>query len=1325
MSRGAFAASLTVLLLVLLAGCGGTGGVSGTTTTGGSSTGSTTTVGEGGAGGDTGGQGGHAGSGQGGLGGGGQRGLGGGGEGGSGLGGNGLGGSGQGGSGQGGSGQGGSGQGGSGQGGNGLGGSGQGGAPPEDVCLWCHGDANNPAPHAPPRDLGGHVQTSFPGVGAHQAHLAPADWHKLVTCTECHTVPSVFGDPAVPTHANGVDDVIWGPLAQQGNYDPATTTCTSTYCHGGPSSLPDLPGEVSNRAPVFIKVDGSQKKCGQACHTTPPGGNHPSSTNCTLCHGAVISTFTPGPTPQATWTDPSLHINGVVDLAGTFGCVTCHGDNNNVAPAAPPKDTFGNLATTFSGVGAHQAHLTPSDWHGPVACAECHDVPAEFGDPAVPTHDDGVRDLHFGPLAKQGSFDAAAATCSGTYCHGAMNKFPDFSGSVANRTPQWTKVDGTQDLCGSACHTTPPGNGHSTSTACQQCHGAVITGFTPGPTPTATWNDADLHVNGVIDVTPFTCVSCHGDAANVAPPAPPKDTQGHVGTVFPGVGAHQSHLTPSSWHGPVTCDECHQVPAAVGDPSVPTHQNGVDDLAWGALAKQGNFDPATLKCASTYCHGGMGKFGDGGGVVSNRTPTWTTVNGSQAACGKSCHTTPPGGGHTTLTSCPQCHGAVISSFTPGPNPTATWADASLHIDGQLQVIALGCTSCHGDPNNVAPEAPPQDTLGHLATTFPGVGAHQSHLAPSGWHGPIACAECHQVPASFGDPAVPTHMNGADDLFWGPLAQQGTFAAGTNTCADTYCHGGLPLFPDPPGKNVNRLPVWTAVDGSQEVCGSSCHATPPGGNHTVSTSCPLCHGGVIASFTQGPIPTATWANPSLHVNGEVNVFGLTCTTCHGDESRAANKPAPPLGTNGETLTSQPAVGAHQQHLTVGSTWHRDAQCSDCHLVPASTTHTNGAVELFWGPGQLASADGATPTIDFATVTCSGVYCHGNTLLGPNAGGVVQRSPVWTTVNGSYDACGSSCHTNPPGGSHPDFPECSICHTQVVSSYNPANLATTWSDRTLHVDGVVEHDTYHDLLGWTAPKTGANHHGRRYFLANQQRDEHNRLCTDCHGANLDGGAGTVGVSCTTCHSTWRDCTFCHGTPPNQNNPPLGIAGEVSAATLSVGDHVAHLVTQNISCPTCHAVPPANNVAHALSYVPSANLSTPGHHGDVSFAGGAGAATATVWNVNATSGNPVTARGTCTLGCHSNGKGGNPIVLPYWAGGAWTPGFSAATRPLPRADGPTERVLPSPRRGEDAMAFGRVATASAPGTTSSSPSLPSRLPHDLPARAQAFDAATVLLR
>jgi predicted CxxxxCH...CXXCH cytochrome family protein len=588
------------------------------------------------------------------------------------------------------------------------------------------------------------------------------------------------------------------------------------------------------------------------------------------------------------------------------------------------------------------------------------------------------------------------------------------------------------------------------------------------------------------------------------------------------------------------------------------------------------------------------------------------------------------------------------------SPTDTGGD-SVALDASDGAAPGPCSQCHGSALNAAP---PKDTKGNTATTVSGVGAHQSHLATPTWHHAIACAECHVVPKvpSY-DPSVPSHMNGVGDVSWGPLAKSGTYQATTGLCSGTYCHGAT-LDPDIAGQTSLRSPTWTTVNGTQAACGTACHTLPPGGGHPAATGCPTCHGAAISAFTPGSPPVVVWANAALHVDGKPDVSNLTCTSCHGDPVK--NQPAPPLGTHGETLTTQPAVGAHAQHLGTSS-WHRDGQCADCHATPATPAHSNGVTDFAWGP--VAKADGAGPGYTPASRTCAGVYCHGTTLLGAKAGGSVSRTPVWTTVNGTYDSCGNTCHTNPPGGTHPAFDACASCHKAVIATFDPGTQTATWTDRTKHVDGVVDKTTYHDLAGWIAPKTGSDHHGSRYFLANQQRDEHGIVCTQCHGANLDGG--TSGISCDnlTCHGgkNWRGCTFCHGTEPSQANPPAGVGAETATSTLAVGRHVAHLTASSthtaFACTSCHAVPAAGDVSHTLEYVPSSSLATAGHHGNVSLTG---AASGMVWDVNTALGNPVSARGTCLGACHSDGRGGPPAVTPFWAGGSWNPGACGNCHP-----------------------------------------------------------------
>ena len=173
----------------------------------------------------------------------------------------------------------------------------------------------------------------------------------------------------------------------------------------------------------------------------------------------------------------------------------------------------------------------------------------------------------------------------------------------------------------------------------------------------------------------------------------------------------------------------------------------------------------------------------------------------------------------------------------------------------------------------------------------------------------------------------------------------------------------------------------------------------------------------------------------------------------------------------------------------------------------------------------------------------------------------------------------------------------------------------------------------------------------------RKQTHTACTQCHGADFNGGISGVSCNNVNCHGgkDWKICTFCHGNAAtNQIQPPLGVADENTTGTLAVGRHTAHLASSTthlaFACTTCHAVPAAGDVAHAMEYVASADLSTPGHHGDTLFTAGAVGMT---FNVAGTQGAPVTARGTCLGACHSDGRGGAPLVTPYWAGGSWNAG------------------------------------------------------------------------
>lgn len=721
---------------------------------------------------------------------------------------------------------------------------------------------------------------------------------------------------------------------------------------------------------------------------------------------------------------------GAAEVGFPTVCTTCHGDSS-VGDPAPPKAVSGSTDPSSPKVGAHQKHLRPSTWRHAVACNDCHDVPSS------PTHSDGKTDFKWSWLAGPATYEPTTASCASVYCHGAT-LLPATVGGTVLRSPVWTAVDGAASRCGESCHTNPPGGGHVASNSCGTCHGDVIASWDPVG-KVATWKDPSRHVDGRIDlVGGKTCTTCHGDPVAKSA-APPKGTKGETATTQSAVGAHQAHLRPSTWRRDVLCNDCHALPVMTD------HSDGKTDFVWSSIATAAGatplYDTTGHGCTSVYCHGTTLKPAIAGGTIA-REPFFDQVDGTFNACGASCHTNPPGGTHPSSTACASCHGAVISAYDP-VTKVATWKDRTLHVDGIVERSTLSCTTCHGDATTADP-APPRSTKGETATTAIAVGAHQAHLGPSAWRKDIACNECHVVPTST------SHFDGKTDLTFGAVAvARGTkpaYEAASGKCSDVYCHGNGLLGAAPSGK-VARTPVWNVVDGTWSACGTTCHSNPPGGTHPTDTACATCHGAVVSSYD--PATKATvWKDRTLHVDGVVQKSALLCTSCHGDPS--VNE-APPKGTKGETTTSSKAVGAHQEHLR-SSVWHRDVACTDCHAKPTSTGHSDGKTDFAFG--SVATSHGATPSYDGTTASCSSAYCHGATLLPAVAGGVTKRVPVWTTVDGTYGACGASCHTNPPGGTHPSSTACPSCHGAVVASYDPTTKATIWKDRTLHVNGVVD-------------------------------------------------------------------------------------------------------------------------------------------------------------------------------------------------------------------------------------------------------------------------------
>jgi Geobacter CxxxxCH...CXXCH motif (GSu_C4xC__C2xCH) len=175
---------------------------------------------------------------------------------------------------------------------------------------------------------------------------------------------------------------------------------------------------------------------------------------------------------------------------------------------------------------------------------------------------------------------------------------------------------------------------------CNTCHGEDYSG---GLVSTSC-NTCHTGTNG-----PEACNTCHGDFTDESKIAPPSNLSDNSSTSANGVGAHSTHLYDNNISSDISCYECHPKIEST-DNYVFAHIDGLPaEITFGTIASSGLTTPAynsNLSCSNTYCHGNFEfnkeesenkhAYSDSLIVGNNFSPLWTTVDGTQAACG-TCH----------------------------------------------------------------------------------------------------------------------------------------------------------------------------------------------------------------------------------------------------------------------------------------------------------------------------------------------------------------------------------------------------------------------------------------------------------------------------------------------------------------------------------------------------------------------------------------------------------------------------------------------------------------------------------------------------------------
>ncbi len=671
------------------------------------------------------------------------------------------------------------------------------------------------------------------------------------------------------------------------------------------------------------------------------------------------------------------------------------------------------------------------------------------------------------------------------------------------------------------------------------------------------------------------CTVCHGGADNQTG-APPKDLHGNTATTAPTVGAHSAHVQAGPLAAAYDCTACHPKPASASSPG---HMSGRVDLVWGALATTGGLTPsfAGNACSSVYCHGATLTGG------TNVRPSWTTVDGSQAACG-ACHGLPPTR-HPALASgaptppgtqvCNVCHGGTVRA-----DGTVDVA-GGLHVNGTLDGFAghpagwmargpdwhgyaagkdgnaclachaarppafvttvvcsrchdalaggndwtVTCYGCHGTP---ASSAPPEDTLGNGATTAVGVGAHQAHVqGPSAIAPAIDCTACHAKPANVFDPG---HLNGnvavtaytGTDPAWQAAVTDPGWNRATATCATAYCHGaGLQ-------GGTRTQPVWTSVGTGQAVCGS-CHGLPPPAPHPTYagplTGCATCHPRSIAS--DGTIiPPAQGGQHLNGLNDAGHVASWMDRASPGFHAFSANEGLSSCTPcHGADLGGGPFGPACAQ--CHGATWR--TSCTMCH---GGTDNPTGAPpRTTWGKAADAVRVGA----------------HTAHLRGGSLSFAV--------------ACGD-CHVVPAdalAAGHVDGPTATVTFAGRATA---GGASPSWSRAQATCAATYCHGNYSGTFTWefagetkTFAYTGGN--GNPLWTGGPMS------CTSCHGNPPAGSLLWHGLHANNSFPGASDCQLCHPDATGSN----GQGTAITSTAQHVNGVVEVVPRWTSNCFNCH--------------------------------------------------------------------------------------------------------------------------------------------------------------
>ncbi len=981
-------------------------------------------------------------------------------------------------------------------------------------------------------------------------------------CANCHNGVQATGMPA--THI---------PIGDAPCESCHSTTNFSTFAgtsmnHTAVASIPCATCHEAGKSFFGVTV------------VTRPSAPHPTSGDCSQCHGSTTSFATNSlrPANHIPTSAPcsQCHLNqndfSQYSVAGTHvgvtDCLSCHG--------AAVAGTFANIKITT----ASASHIP----FGSVDCGSsgCHTAanvsPGGFNIGPANIANPTLREIGHSSVA---GAVPACQTCHETAPYLGMIA-SSASGAGDSRPTALDKSHPATGDCG-ACHTTSatftsnvttgakPANHIPTTAACTQCHLNAndysqysVTGTHQGATTCLSCHGASVagtFANIKITTTsashiPIGALDCNGSGCH-------STANLNAGGFMIGSANLSSPTLNVLGHSTVaaaipSCQTCHETAPYQG--MLASSATGAGDSRPTAFDRG---HPATGDCAG--CHTTTPTFTTNvtaAGKPANHIPT-------NAACTQ-CHMTPGNyalysvaGTHQGVTSCLSCHApSVAGSFA---NVAITTISANHIPIGTLDCNGSGChTTTNVNSGGFSLGA------ANIVNPTLSVAGHTTVAAavPS-------CQTCHQTAPYQG--MIASSATTAGDSR--PSAALDAAHPAAGDCGD--CHITAPTFASDVvagTKPANHIPTTAPC--------TQCHMSPGNfaqysvtGTHQGVTSCLTCHGASVAGTFANITITTTTAN---HIPiGSLDCNGSGCHTTSnvnpgGFNLGAPNVSNPTLGVAGHSTVAAAVAGCQTCHETApyqgmlasSASAAGDSRptafdkghptsgdCAGCHTTtPTFTTNvTNAAKPANHIPTSAACTQCHTTPGNYAVYSVTNTHQGVTSCLSCHAPAVaatfVNVTITTTSANhipiGSIDCNGSGCHTTTnvnPGGfnlgaaniANPTLnvaghttvgaavSSCQTCHQTAPYQGMVASSATTAGDSRPPATLDAAHPTTGDCSGChtTTPTFAANQTGGSAKPANHIPTS--AACAQCHTT-----AGNYALySVTGTHQGVTSCLICHG-------------------------------------------------------------------------------------------------------------------------------------------------------------------------------------------------------